>query len=216
MYKVRLLFSKTDTAAYLSHLDLMKTLQRCFLRAGLPVRYSQGFNPHIYLSLPAPLSTGYQSEYELCDFELLCDALPPDLVPALNAVMPQGLRALQAGETVRPVRDIAWSRFALTFDCVNGSTADIMAYLTAGSVMVDKRSKRGVRTVDLCPYLADVSWESTEDGGAICRCLVQAGNDPLNPLYITKALQAAGFLPEQVLAQYMRTGILDAQKELFF
>ena len=72
MYKVRIAFQKDEPACYISHLDLMKALQRSLRRAGLPARYSEGFNPHIVLSILVPLSTGYRSRYELCDFDLTC------------------------------------------------------------------------------------------------------------------------------------------------
>ena len=65
MYKVRLKFEKKEYSSYISHLDLMQTLQRSLIRAALPVKYTSGFNPHIYLSILVPLSTGYQSEYDL-------------------------------------------------------------------------------------------------------------------------------------------------------
>ena len=56
MFKVRFCYEKKGTAAYISHLDLIRTFQRSFLRAGLPVKYSQGFNPHIEMSIVVPLS----------------------------------------------------------------------------------------------------------------------------------------------------------------
>ena len=52
-------FSKTDEAAYISHLDLMHCMQRVIARAQLPVWYTEGFNQHIYISIALPLSTGY-------------------------------------------------------------------------------------------------------------------------------------------------------------
>ena len=44
--KLRLRFEKTGRAIYISHLDLMRTMQRVFLRADCPLKYSEGFNPH--------------------------------------------------------------------------------------------------------------------------------------------------------------------------
>ena len=48
MDKLRLRFTKTGRAVYISHLDLMRTFQRAFLRSGLHVRHTEGFNPHAY------------------------------------------------------------------------------------------------------------------------------------------------------------------------
>ena len=63
----RLLFSKTGRAKYISHLDLMRTFQRAFLRAELPVRPTEGFNPHAFVSIPLPLSVGYSSSCEVLE-----------------------------------------------------------------------------------------------------------------------------------------------------
>ena len=53
MDKLRLRFEKTGRAVYISHLDLMATMQRAFSRAGLELKYSEGFNPHPLISNPA-------------------------------------------------------------------------------------------------------------------------------------------------------------------
>ena len=91
MYKLRFCFEKNGPAAYISHLDLMKALQRSFVRAGIPVKYSQGFNPHIEMSIVVPLSTGYETRCDLCDLDLVTDELPENFVESLNAVMPWGM-----------------------------------------------------------------------------------------------------------------------------
>ena len=61
MTTVRLRFTKTGEAAYISLLDLQRVMQRAFKRSGLPVWYTQGFNPHIYMTFAAPLALGQES-----------------------------------------------------------------------------------------------------------------------------------------------------------
>lgn len=68
--KLRLRFEKTGRAIYISHLDLMRTMQRVFLRADCPLKYSEGFNPHALISILLPLSVGVGSVCELMDFQL--------------------------------------------------------------------------------------------------------------------------------------------------
>ena len=51
----RLLFSKTGRAKYISHLDLMRTFQRAFARAGIAIKHTEGFNPTLCLHRPAPV-----------------------------------------------------------------------------------------------------------------------------------------------------------------
>ncbi len=70
MRRTRLLFSKTGRARYISHLDLMRTFQRVFLRAGIRLRHTEGFNPHPYMVFALPLPVGCESDCELLDFDL--------------------------------------------------------------------------------------------------------------------------------------------------
>ena len=113
MYKLRFCFEKNGPAAYISHLDLMKALQRSFVRAGIPVKYSQGFNPHIEMSIVVPLSTGYETRCDLCDLDLTADALPEHFAEELNAVMPMGMKVLYAGPADRPVREICYCAYEI-------------------------------------------------------------------------------------------------------
>ena len=96
MAKLRLLFVKEDRAAYISHLDLLRTFQRAFLRLGLVLRHSQGFHPHPILSFALPLPVGQCSDCELLDFETVED-LDAAALPAED----EGIRAWQAANPLR-------------------------------------------------------------------------------------------------------------------
>ncbi|MEA5040037.1 MAG: TIGR03936 family radical SAM-associated protein [Clostridiaceae bacterium] len=212
MFKVRIEFSKMGSAAYLSHLDLMKTLQRAFVRARLPVKYSQGFNPHIEMSLPVPLSTGYRSVCDLCDLELTTEEVPVDLLPQLNAVLPEGLKALRVGLASRPAREVRFCEYTLMLP---GGDERAMAMVFQAPVPMEKRSKRGSREVDLRDYIRTLEFMRT-DGHILCRCVLAAGEDPLNPLYIVRALRDRGLMDQEAAAVYTRTRLLDAEGALFW
>ena len=181
MFKLRFCFEKNGTSAYISHLDLMKALQRSFVRAGIPVKYSQGFNPHIEMSIVVPLSTGYETRCDLCDLDLVCDEMPANFVEDLNAVMPRGMKVLHAGAADRPVREIAYSAYEIVLPA--GDT-DAMKALFDQPVTLEKRSKRGRRDVNLQDYIKELSF-AAEGDKTLCRCILSAGNDPLNPMYLT-------------------------------
>ena len=70
MYKIRICFSKTGYSKYVSHLDLMKTLQRTFRRGGIDISYSQGFNPHPIMSIAHPLPLGVEGLNEYMDISV--------------------------------------------------------------------------------------------------------------------------------------------------
>ena len=212
MFKLRFCFEKNGTSAYISHLDLMKALQRSFVRAGIPVKYSQGFNPHIEMSIVVPLSTGYETRCDLCDLDLVCDEMPANFVEALNAVMPRGMKVLHAGAADRPVLEIAYIAYEIVLPA--GDT-DAMKALFDQPVTLEKRSKRGRREVDLRDYIKELSFVAEGDM-TLCRCILSAGNDPLNPMYLTQALKNAGLVEEDATAKYIRTGILDENCEIFW
>ena len=212
MFKLRFCFEKNGTSAYISHLDLMKALQRSFVRAGIPVKYSQGFNPHIEMSIVVPLSTGYETRCDLCDLDLVCDDMPANFVEDLNAVMPRGMKVLHAGAADRPVREIAYSAYEIVLPA--GDT-DAMKALFDQPVTLEKRSKRGRREVDLRDYIKELSF-AAEGDKTLCRCILSAGNDPLNPMYLTQALKNAGLVEEDATAKYIRTRILDENCEIFW
>ena len=84
MDKYRLLFSKTGRAVYISHLDLMRTLTRAFLRAECRLKYSEGFNPHMKIAFASALAVGVTSDAEYMDFELTQQLCQPEVFDKLN------------------------------------------------------------------------------------------------------------------------------------
>ncbi len=91
MTTVRVWFTKTGEAAYISLLDLQRVMQRALKRARLPVWYTQGFNPHIYMTFAAPLALGQESLVEIGGLQVEADrkignaAARPCCVPARGA-----------------------------------------------------------------------------------------------------------------------------------
>ena len=95
MSKLRLVFVKEHQASYISHLDVMRTFQRVFPRAGLSIKHSNGFHPHPILSIVLPLPVGQSSDCEILDFESVEDSTGEGVAEALNTGMPG--RSLSAG-----------------------------------------------------------------------------------------------------------------------
>ena len=92
-YDVRAVFKKTGRAIFISHLDVMRLMQRTFKRAKLPVWFSKGYNPHVYLMFPLPLSLGVSSECEVMDFGMDMSAGLPgyaNLRDRMAAILQQG------------------------------------------------------------------------------------------------------------------------------
>ncbi|HEX9028091.1 MAG TPA: TIGR03936 family radical SAM-associated protein [Anaerolineales bacterium] len=93
--RIRITFSKTDAMRFTGHLDLYRTWERTLRRAGLPLAYSQGFNPHPRINLAAALPLGFTSQGDILDVGLEQDLTAPDIESALRQAAPPGIRIEQ-------------------------------------------------------------------------------------------------------------------------
>ena len=158
--KLRLRFEKTGRAIYISHLDLMRTMQRVFLRADCPLKYSEGFNPHALISILLPLSVGVGSVCELMDFQLREEVDLAALPERLTAVMPEGIRALEAYPGGRKVRELKWLRVTGRYEYDNAAPADmaekLRAFYARDAIVITRKTKRGEGQMDIVPAISEL------------------------------------------------------------
>lgn len=195
----RLLFEKTGSAVWMSHLDLMRLMQRAFKRAGLPLTHTQGFNPRPSVSIALPLSVGVESVCELMDFDLEGE-LPPmgTIQTRLNAVLVPGVTVRQVYMDGRKIRDLALLRCRLGLEYDGGIPAgatDAIATLFAReSLMVEKKSKNGIREQDIRPMIRELSVAQTGEKELRVEALITCQNPSLNPMQLYGAI--VRYLPE--------------------
>jgi radical SAM-linked protein len=91
MQRLRIRFCRGEEVKFISHLDIMRLWQRALNRAGLPLAYSEGFNPHPRISLAAPLALGVTSDAELMDIFLSKWASPHSFTSAIGQQLPPGI-----------------------------------------------------------------------------------------------------------------------------
>lgn len=96
MSRYELQYAKEGPARYISHLDLLRTFERAARRAGLPLAFTRGFNPHPRISFAAPLAVGVAGEAEYAEIELDRDLGVEHVAGALNASLPEGLSVRRA------------------------------------------------------------------------------------------------------------------------
>jgi radical SAM-linked protein len=218
MNRYRLLFSKTGRAVYISHLDLMRTFQRAFVRAGIELRHTEGFNPHPYMSFALPLSVGMSSVCELLDFDLK-GPLPSDLCARLNKAMPEGITALSAYASDRKFADIAWVAVSGTFVYDGGvpeNAADrLLAFYDTDELVVSKKSKRGIVDFNIAPCIEALRFVSQTDTALTFEARLTAQNPSLNPEHLVSALRV--YQPELVpdFASFIRLELFDSDLKVF-
>lgn len=151
---VRLFYSKTGSAKYISHLDTMRAFQRAFRRCKeLDFWYTEGFNPHLYLTFALPLSLGYESRAETVDFRLASHVSYREIVEKINAVLPAGFKAYKAAKPVMNAKVIRFADYNISFTADGSDPEEVLAQwyrcFTRESVTVKKITKRGAEDVDL-------------------------------------------------------------------
>lgn len=198
MRAVRLNFSKTGRAIYISHLDINRMMTRAVRRAKLPMWYTEGFNPHPYLTFALPLSLGQSSDCEYMDIRIEGDITDEEILNRLNAVLPEGVKILSVSAPVYDAKEIEKALYFVKLVFKDAETSKIFAEraqtLAEGEeLLAEKRGKKGHRKVmkqiNLIDFIYDMKF-STADNIVNLQCVLAAGNtNNLNPTLLVETLE---------------------------
>ena len=172
-------YQKGSEVSLISHLDIQRTLQRAFRRAGLPLLYSNGFNPHPQFSFATAAATGMSSDCEWFEVQLSEPIQPAEFISRANAVMPVGMSVSGAfeppegfGSLSAKLRAAEYLVKLSFYDAVQEEKLrTTLEAMLAGEIVINKRTKGGVRPVDMRPYILRVSVEQVEGDTAVLRVL---------------------------------------------
>ena len=212
MKSVRIMFSKTGRAKYVSHLDLVRAMTRAVRRADIPLWYTEGFNRHPYLTFASPLSLGYEGLRETMDIRMADDFPYDELAARLNAVLPEGLAVISAADVVAKAGDLAAAEYRLT---IHLPAAVIVDALSSGELLVEKRTKKKtMKTIDILPYFKNAVVEAVgENTTLVTVALPSGGNENVNPGLFITALK--GVVGADVDAEVLRLRLLLANGSEF-
>ncbi|MCL2046932.1 MAG: TIGR03936 family radical SAM-associated protein [Oscillospiraceae bacterium] len=191
--KLRLRYSKTGKAKYISHLDLMATMSRALIRLGVSLSYSQGYNPHPFMSVALPLSIGCGSICELMDFGIADEtSLPTSFTESLTLVLPDGITILESYKPLSKFSKIAWIDIEGEMLYDNGISPSLVERLlerfNEKSIVVEKKTKRGFSDFDIAPFIKDVNIYKNENDNVLFKAKVSAQNPTINTENIIKAI----------------------------
>lgn len=149
MREVRLRFSKTGQAKYISHLDTNRVFSRAFARARINLWYTEGFNPRPYMSFSLPLSLGVESLCENVDIRITDDMTDDELKNKVNAVLPVGIRIVDVYDDFMDCDQICFSDYVYRFEFKDndGALQKIKAVLASDEIMALKKGKQGRKRV---------------------------------------------------------------------
>ena len=191
MDKIRLVYSQTGRAVWMSHLDTMRTLQRVMNRAGVPIKYSEGFNPHALISILMPLSVGTESLCQMADIRVREDVDIASLPARLTAVMPEGLAVTDAYEDASKPAEVKWLRCEgrWEYDTADPKEmAERCRALFSAPVVVTRRTKRGEGPFVITEHIRELSF-TPEDGIVRVRAVVSCAEPVVNPDLLTAAVE---------------------------
>lgn len=187
MREVRLVFSKTDRCKYISHLDINRCMSRALARAKIPLWFTEGFNPHPYMSFSLPLSLGVESLCESVDLRITDDISNDEIKNRMNEMLPTGIRIVDVLDDFRDCSEIAFSDYVYKFQfCDNEAALErINAILSSSEIMAEKKAKKGKRRIvketNLKPYIDKYSISIRNDEIVLNIRLAAGPERNLNP-----------------------------------
>ena len=212
MKSVRVFYEKNGACRYISHLDTNRVMIRAIGKSRLNIWRTEGFNQHAYITFALPLSLGFGSTCESMDFRVLDDEEDLSAIPdRLNACLPDGIRVISCHEAVHKPADIDSAKYEIALEPMNEGEISfeelkekLNAFLQLPEIIVQKKTKKGMKDVDLKPYILDFTVRDVEKVGL--SLMLPAGPTlNINPTLLMNAL--ADFAGAELYADITRVGI---------
>lgn len=159
--KMIVVFEKSPRLRHIGHLDLMRAMQRALRRSDLPLRFSQGFNPHIILTFASPLSVGFSGEREVMEVPLEKPVSEKEFMEKLSAALPEGTPcvSVRAVDDTHPapmaLLSAASYKMVLTGD-IEKIKASLPAFIARDAIPAIRKTKTGEKPCDLRPMIFDL------------------------------------------------------------
>ncbi|MBM7854519.1 radical SAM-linked protein [Desulfohalotomaculum tongense] len=216
MPKYKIMFAKTGMSRFISHLDLSRLFERAFRRAGLPMAFSKGFNPHPKMSIAAPLAVGIAGERELLEIELTEEINSGEIARRLNEKLPEGVKVLavqRAGEQKKSLMALV-ERAAYRIECTAAESVDqqeidqvIGSLLNCSSIIVQRKVKNKIKETDIRPGIWALEGR-VDNGNIIIEAELSTGNKgTVRPEELIKELEKAGLPINCACCRIYRTGL---------
>ena len=189
---LRIKFRKVGDLQYISHLDLVRTMQKALKRAGIPMWYTEGFNPKPKMVFGPPLSIGVESECEFLDIRLLGDMELGDVKRRINESLTASLAAHDVYYPENSLTEIEWLSYTITLrtnDTARLLCEKLSTFFDKNEINILKKTKKGEQNVNIRPLIK--SFEIFEcDGGARINCVLSSSSQSfLNPEHLMRAIK---------------------------
>lgn len=193
-----------------------RMMTRLVRKAGLDIWYTEGFNPHPYMTFALPLPLGFEGLYEIMDIRINDDSFDISKIPdIMNGVCPKSIHFFDAKEPDKKVGAIAFAEYEIIFDDVGEVRNKLSSFLVEKPIIAKKRTKKGdMKEIDLSDKIKDFCI-TVENGNTKLKIILPAGsNDNINPSILLEAFYNKN---SDVYYCYdvTRTAILDGNMKKF-
>lgn len=190
---VRMFYEKTGMAKFISHLDTVRCITRAMKRANVPIWYTEGFNPHAFLTFAMPLSLGFESYCETVDFRLTENVDLAELTQKLNNALPVDITVKKIALPHMSPNDIRWAEYKIIFNNPDELLLEkAHSILSANEILVEKKGKQGrkkvAKEVNIKEHIRTYELSET-DGKLILKTVLASGTTTnINPMLLIGAL----------------------------
>lgn len=183
--KIRIKFRKHGVMKFIGHLDMMRYFQKAMRRADIPIKFTEGFSPHMVMSFANPLGVGLTSDAEYFDIELKEPVASLDAVERLNKVMVDGVDIvsfveIEDGRRHTGMAIVSAADYKVS-EITNGFTDQFKerfdSFVALDEVKIVKKTKKSEREVDIRPLIYGIKF----DGEAVTMQVATGSVENLKP-----------------------------------
>lgn len=217
---IRIFFTKTGMAKYISHLDLMRCMSRAFKRAQIPLWFTEGFNPHLFMTFARPLSLGQESLCEVVDVRLVGEMTLKEIKNRMNNALPQDIMVVSVQKPEHKPSEIAVAEYEIKLfsDSPEALCAHLQSAFEAPQITVRKKAKQGrkkiEKEIDIKPNVLSFDAVAKETHVLLNVTLTAGDQNNINPTLLINAL-TADFPSEIDNTEILKTKILLENGEQF-
>lgn len=188
----------------MGHLDILRTFVRSMRRAEIPFKYSEGFNPHAVITFALPLGVGTTSECEIADISMTENIPVADFISRVNACIPKNcIEIVSAEYTEDKMPEIIRAEYEIEYEIeAPFDAAKIEKAIQSGNIIVEKKSKRQTKEVNLAEHIFSYKTKQTGEKAFTLYVTISAGGKfNIKPQLLTEGLKSVcdGFCPKLAL-----------------
>lgn len=214
--RILAVFEKGERIRHIGHLDIQRSVQRGLRRSGLPVAYSQGFNPHILITFASALSTGACGKREIMDVTMAEEVTAEEFLARINRAMPPEMQVSEARAVDQHYPSLMGLVRAAEYDLMirdaetgKRLTALIPEFLARDTIPAMRKTKTKLTECDIKPLILSLRGE----GNHLYTTLVLTERESCKPQMLLEALKQQAGIEEDVRMLVTRTALLGENEQ---